>query len=139
MGSLSTAKKGTKKKKDKPVSSYFSWFEIPALDFKQAVDFYDFIFDIKMDKHVTDSHAVAYFPQVDGVGGAVVSGSGSVPSNQGPLLYLNGGDDLNKVLERVEEAGGRIIMAKTLISESSGYFAVFIDSQGNKLALYSTH
>jgi predicted enzyme related to lactoylglutathione lyase len=28
-------------------------------------------------------------------------------------------------------------MGKTLINESAGYFALFVDSEGNKLALYS--
>ena len=60
-----------------------------------------------------------------------------MPSDCGPLIYLNGGKDLNNVLNKVEEAGGRIVMPKTLISKEMGYFAIFIDSQGNKLALYS--
>ncbi len=136
MGSVSTTKKN---KKEKSGRNYLSWFEIPALDFQQAVEFYNHIFDIQMEKHVTDSHSVAYFPAADGTGGAIVHGPGSVPSNQGPLLYLNGGEDLSPILEKVEEAGGRIVMPKTIINESSGYFAVFIDSQGNKLALYSSH
>lgn len=68
-----------------------------------------------------------------------MAGSGYVPSDSGSLIYLNGGDDLSLVLDKVEPAGGRIIMPKTLISEESGYFAVFIDSQGNKLALHSNN
>jgi predicted enzyme related to lactoylglutathione lyase len=61
------------------------------------------------------------------------------PSEIGPLIYLNGGDDLNNVLCRVNEAGGRVIMEKTFLSESAGYFALFIDSEGNRLALHSKH
>jgi len=37
----------------------------------------------------------------------------------------------------VEPAGGRIVMPKPHINEESGYFAIFIDSEGNKLALHS--
>jgi predicted enzyme related to lactoylglutathione lyase len=134
MGDLGTNKK---RKKTEEKKDYVSWFEIPAIDFFQAVEFYQYIFGIKMQQHTLGLNSMAYFPANRGIGGAVVSGSGYVPSDTGPLIYLNCGDDLSLVLDKVEQVGGRVIMPKTLISEESGYFAVFIDSQGNKLALHS--
>ncbi len=80
---------------------------------------------------------MAFFPAKNGIGGAIVAGPGSTPCATGTLLYLNGGEDLNQILSKVEEAGGRVVMSKTLINEDSGYFAIFIDSEGNKLALHS--
>lgn len=127
---------GNKKVKS-TFSNYISWFEIPAVNFQQAVDFYNYIYGIEMEKNFDGNHAMAFFPANEGIGGAIVAGPGSTPSDRGPLLYLNGGKDLNLILKRVEKAGGRIIMPKTLISEESGYFAIFIDSEGNKLALHS--
>ena len=129
----------SKVKKTKEIKDFISWFEIPAIDFQQAVNFYNHIFGINMETSISDAIAMAFFPTNKGVGGAVIASSGSTPSTTGPLLYLNGGDDLNNVLNKVEEAGGRIIMQKTLINEDSGYFAIFIDSQGNKLALHSNN
>ena len=126
-----------KKKKKEVIKDYVSWFEIPAIDFQQAVRFYNYIYGIEMEQNFTDVNAMAFFPTTTGIGGAVIAGTGSVPSDSGPLIYLNGGSDLNNVLNKVEAVGGRIVMPKTLISEESGYFAVFIDSQGNKLALHS--
>lgn len=128
---------GKKSKKTEVRKDYVSWFEIPAIDFQQAVKFYQHIFGITMQQNTIGLNAMAYFPTTSGIGGAVVTGSGYVPSDAGSLIYLNGGDNLSFVLDKVEQAGGRIIMPKTLISEESGYFAVFIDSQGNKLALHS--
>lgn len=119
------------------IKNYVSWFEIPAIDFNQAVSFYNHIFGIKMVQNITDVNAMAFFPVTTGVGGAIIASPGSVPSDKGPLIYLNGGDDLNNVLHKVKEAGGRIVMPKTLISKNDGFFAIFIDSQGNKLALHS--
>ncbi|RMA58983.1 VOC family protein [Ulvibacter antarcticus] len=133
MGGSSSRKKKLKTK------NYISWFEIPALDFQQAVNFYNEIFDIEMTQNSTDINAMAFFPETSGIGGAVIAGPGSIPASIGPLLYLNAGDDLNNVLNKVEAAGGRIIMTKTLISAEEGYFAIFIDSQGNKLALHSNN
>ena len=127
----------SKKNKEIAIKDYVSWFEIPATDFQQAVHFYNNIFGIEMEQNITDVNAMAYFPVTTGIGGAIIAGPGSIPSDIGPLIYLNGGNDLNDVLNKVEENGGRIVMPKTLISEDAGYFAIFIDSQGNKLALHS--
>lgn len=128
---------GSLKKAKKTLKSYVSWFEIPAINFQQAVDFYNNIYDIEMETNFDGQYAMAYFPAGKGVGGAIVAGPGSTPSDTGPLLYLNGGDNLDKILSKIEPAGGRIIMPKTHISEEAGYFAIFIDSEGNKLALHS--
>lgn len=128
-----------KKKEAKAVKDFVSWFEIPAINFQQAVDFYNYIFKLEMEKNHEGNYAMAFFPANNGIGGAIVAGPGSTPSDTGPLIYLNGGKDLNQVLERVETAGGRIIMSKTLINKDSGYFAIFIDSEGNKLALHSNN
>jgi predicted enzyme related to lactoylglutathione lyase len=128
-----------KKNKALPKKDYVSWFEIPALDFHQAVYFYNHIFGIEMAQNITEASAMAFFPVSTGIGGAVIASQGSIPSAAGPLIYLNGGPDLSIVLNKVEEAGGRVVMPKTLISEDAGYFAIFIDSQGNKLALHSTN
>ncbi|TXE08296.1 VOC family protein [Gelidibacter salicanalis] len=126
-----------KKKEAQSVKDFISWFEIPAINFQQAVDFYNHIFNMEMEKNHEGNYAMAFFPADKGIGGAIVAGPGSTPSDTGTLIYLNGGKDLYQVLQRVEPAGGRIIMPKTLIKKESGYFAIFIDSEGNKLALHS--
>lgn len=131
MGSTSTRNKSTK------LRHYVSWFEIPALNLLRAVEFYNYIYGMKMEITESSGYSMALFPTNNGIGGAVVMGEGSIPSESGTLVYLNGGKDLSVVLERIEEAGGRIILEKTLISNEAGYFALFIDSEGNKLAIHS--
>ncbi len=133
MGSTS----GKKRSKTLKMKDYISWFEIPAINFLQAVGFYNYIYGIDMETISTGDHTMAFFPADGGIGGAIVCGPGSVPHESGSLIYLNGGKDLNNVLGKVNEAGGRVIMSKTAISEEAGYFAIFIDSEGNKLALHS--
>ena len=126
-----------KQKEDTPVKDFISWFEIPAINFQQAVDFYNRIFKIEMETQFDGNYAMAFFPAEKGIGGAIVTGPNSIPGVVGPLLYLNAGKDLNRILKRVEPAGGRVVMTKTLINPESGHFAIFIDSEGNKLALHS--
>jgi hypothetical protein len=42
------------------------------------------------------------------------------------------------ILDKIVAAGGRIVVPKTEISPEYGYMAVFIDSEGNRVALHST-
>ena len=128
-----------KKRKPNNLKDYVSWFEIPAHNFEQALDFYNHIYGIQMETTSSNAHRMAFFPANGGIGGAVVYGPGSKPNDSGPLVYLNGGDDLNDILNKVEEAGGRVVMTKTLINKEGGYFAIFIDSEGNKLAIHSNN
>ena len=81
---------------------------------------------------------MAFFPS-DGtnVSGAIVQGEDYSPSPEGVLAYLNGGKNLETTLSKVENAGGKIIVPKTQISPEMGYFALFIDTEGNKMALHS--
>jgi predicted enzyme related to lactoylglutathione lyase len=58
-------------------------------------------------------------------------------ATDGPLVYLNGNPDLQNVLDKVEAAGGKIMVPKTVISPEYGSMAVFIDTEGNRIALHS--
>ena len=60
-----------------------------------------------------------------------------LPARQGTLVYLNGGNDLTIVLTRVDDAGGKVLLEKTLITPEIGYYATFLDVEGNKVALHS--
>ncbi len=133
MGISSTRKKGTK------LRHYVSWFEIPALNLQRAVGFYQHIYGIEMETTEASGYSMALFPADNGIGGAIVVGEGSIPSETGTLVYLNGGKDLSLVLDKIEGAGGRVVLGKTLISEDAGYFALFIDTEGNKLAIHSNN
>lgn len=119
--------------------SFVSWFEIPALNFERAVNFYNSIYQMAMETNSMNGYSMAFFPGDNETGGAIISGEGSTPSDEGALIYLNGGYDLELVLNRIEEAGGRVLMPKQKINDNAGYFALFIDSEGNKMALHSKH
>src|SRR5688572_14239880 len=118
-----------------------SWFEIPASNLERAQQFYETIFGFKMTKLDLPNIKMRMFPVSDpmGVGGAVVdSGGFHKPSaTDGPLIYLNANPDVQHVLNRVEKAGGKILVPKTQISSEFGYMAVINDSEGNRIALHS--
>ncbi len=58
------------------------------------------------------------------------------PSMEGVVLYLNGDPDLDNVLNKVEGAGGKVVMPKVSIGDN-GFMAFFIDTEGNKMGLHS--
>ncbi len=118
------------------LKDYVSWFEIPAYDLHRAAAFYNTIYNMQMEVVHNGDFTMAYFPADKGIGGALIQGPGCYPNESGVLLYLNAGDDLDSILGRIELAGGRIIMPKTLIAAQAGFFALFIDSEGNRLALH---
>lgn len=121
------------------VKNALSWFEIPAADFDRARKFYSAIFDFEMPDFVMGPNRMGFFlmEQGVGVGGAIVSGPGYTPSDTGTLVYLNGGSDLINVLNKVAGAGGTVVVPKTIITDELGYFAVFRDPEGNRVALHS--
>lgn len=119
-----------------------SWFEIGSTDLDRATKFYETIFNVSLIPLDMDNIKMRMFPLDDmatGIGGAIVdSGGFHKPSaTDGPLIYLNGNPDLQKVLDKVEKAGGKIMVPKTEISPEYGYMAVFIDTEGNRIGLHS--
>ncbi len=136
MGSTVTRSISGAMKKFTALKDYVTWFEIPAYDMLRAKAFYDHVYGVKMETSHVGEFAMAFFPTDSGIGGAVVQGPGCLPNDTGALLYLNAGADLELLLGRVSEAGGRVVMGRTLISENAGWFALFIDTEGNRLALH---
>lgn len=124
-----------------PFKNAISWFEIPANDLKRAQKFYETIFSMTLMEMDFPNIKMRIFPLEDrmGVGGAVVDSGGfhKPSSTDGPLIYLNANPDVQIVLDRVEAAGGKILVPKTQISPEFGYMAVMLDSEGNRIAIHS--
>jgi predicted enzyme related to lactoylglutathione lyase len=115
-----------------------NWFEIPVTNFARAKKFYSEIFGADIHETEMGPYKMGFLPYDEGkVSGAIVQGEGYNPSKEGTLIYLNGGDDLSGMLAKVEAAGGKVVKQKTLITEQIGYDAIFIDTEGNKVALHS--
>lgn len=115
-----------------------NWFEIPAADFNRAAGFYKNVLKVPVEETEMFGTRMGFLPSGDNVvSGAIVQGEGYTPSAEGALLYLNGGEDLQPALDRVEANGGKILAPKTQISPEVGFFAIFLDTEGNKMALHS--
>ncbi|MEL7533195.1 MAG: VOC family protein [Bacteroidota bacterium] len=119
--------------------SFVSIFEIPATNITRAIDFYQGILAIKIETYDFGEMQMGVFPYENQmVTGTIIQGEGYQPSADGPTLYLNAGIDLQPMLDRVSINGGDILLPKTPHADESGYFALFLDSEGNKIGLHST-
>lgn len=120
------------------MNSFISIFEIPATDLSRAILFYQDVLDIKVEQMEFPGMEMGVFPYEEQlVTGVIMKGEGYKPSADGVTIYLNGGDNLQIILDRVGKNGGEILVPKTPHADESGYFAIFIDSEGNKIGLHS--
>jgi predicted enzyme related to lactoylglutathione lyase len=125
------------------LSNALNWFEIPVSDFDRAKKFYESIFNYQMPENTMGNTRMGFFLydfQGGKVGGAIAKNDQFYqPSHNGSLIYLNAQPDLQVILDKVEASGGKILQAKTIISEEQnlGYWALIKDTEGNRVALHS--
>jgi predicted enzyme related to lactoylglutathione lyase len=122
-------------------SNSLNWFEIPVLDISRAKKFYETIFDIQMmDMPEMMGMKMAGFPADMGSGkanGGLAQSAMHKPSMEGVVIYLNANPDISAVVNRIEGAGGKILMPVTTISKDIGSMAFFTDTEGNKMGLHA--
>ncbi|MHA1146077.1 MAG: VOC family protein [Candidatus Helarchaeota archaeon] len=112
--------------------AYIYWIDIPVTDLEGARKFYSKLFDWKInDVEGADylTFEAAYPPH-----GNLVPTEDIPERGITPYIMV---DDIDKILDKVQDLGGRILITKTLISEEIGYRAEFVDLFGNKWALLS--
>ena len=118
------------------------WFEIPVSDMERARKFYETVFGIVIHLEKFGATEMGWFPfsedpEARGASGSLVCNSKHYrPSADGTLIYFSS-SEIDEELGRVEGAGGKVLQRKTLIREDIGYMALFLDSEGNRIALHS--
>lgn len=121
------------------MKNWIVFFEIPASDFRRAVDFYETVLDIKLSVFECEYEKMACFTEKGETVGAISYATGFIPSENGVLIHFEI-KDMDKSLDKVIRKGGRIVIPKTKIEvENKGYFALFTDSEGNRVGFYSAN
>lgn len=111
-----------------------SWVEIPVRNMERAVSFYNDLLNLDLEILDFGEEKMACFPNDEG---ALSWAPDFNPSMNGVLISLNMEDGLNEALMCIEKNGGKVVRSKTKIqAEGRGYFALFVDSEGNKVGLY---
>lgn len=70
-------------------------FEIPVTHFEQAVQFYETVFELQLERQVIDGNEMALFPLSDGAegcSGALAKGESYIPAINGTRIYLSVAD-----------------------------------------------
>jgi len=103
---------------------------------------FSFSFGFELSRHRLGPLDMAWFPWVDkseGAGGSLVKFDPAYkPSADGVVVYFTAfSGDVAVELSRVETAGGKVLKPKTHISEEHGYMGLFLDTEGNRVAVHS--
>ena len=115
------------------------WIEIPVKNIERALTFYQTVFKLQPTEVMMDDTRRTTTLVDTSAGGPGISLNQTPnfePSDKGPLVYLDTGEDLTDHLNRVEPAGGKIVEPKTSMGEAGNY-ATVLDTEGNLLAFYS--
>lgn len=128
------------------------WFEIPVSDLDRAIDFYSNILLFKVKKILMLDQEQAFLDKGDGNPGGVLIKKENHQPGQGCVLFFYV-IDISQILKNLTEYKGKIITDKTLLKQKNssgdfvisnnlidqkvGYYAEIIDSEGNRIGLYS--
>ncbi len=115
------------------------WLEIATSDLERAKKFYADVFNVDFQfVEMPDSKMYMFgAPGAVGASGCLVQAAESKPSTEGTLVYFSS-EDLSGELDRVESAGGKVVVPKTDIGEF-GFFAHILDTEGNKIGIHSNN
>lgn len=114
-----------------------NWFEIPSADFARATKFYETLFDTSLKVDQSGPIKMSIFTDATGEAcGCVAHSEQYQPSAEGPVIYLDATPSIDKILARIEPAGGKILMEKMELPDGLGFIGHFIDTEGNRLALH---
>lgn len=117
------------------------WVEIPVTDIDRAEKFYGDFFGYTLERQEEkNGYTMSWFPmKMEGYGSAVtlIQGEYYTPSKDGVLIYfIAPGGTVDAALVKAQEQGITILAPKVSIGEH-GFFAVLLDSEGNRFAIHS--
>lgn len=118
-----------------------AWFEIYVDDIERAKNFYQTIFDVRLERlnDPTESDVQMWaFPsdmKKYGATGALVKMDDSPAGGNSTVVYFSC-DDCAQEESKIEGAGGRVQQTKMSIGEF-GFCTLAMDSEGNMIGLHS--
>lgn len=139
--------------------SLINWIQIPCENLERAAHFYTKTFEVDFFFETLNDIPHAVFKEnVKGhrpVNGALIEVKDKSRLGQGTILFFDATGRFEYILEKIKENGGEVLVQKTLIRKNlgggsssipntyidnkPGYFAHFIDSEGNRMGLYGTN
>lgn len=113
------------------------WVDIPVTNLDRAMKFYSAVLGEAVQKHEMPGMTLGVLPHGDGeVGGCLFVDPERPPSREGTLAYLNASGRLEAAEAAINTNGGQVLQSRHAIGPY-GFRTVFLDSEGNRLALHS--
>jgi uncharacterized protein len=117
------------------MSKLIVWFDIPVGVMGRAIAFYERVTGQKLKRQgVGPDKETALFES----DGCLFSAPEDKPSHFGSRIYFDATPSINEWLQRVVEAGGKVLVSRTAIGGDRGFFAYFEDSEGNRIGLHGS-
>jgi predicted enzyme related to lactoylglutathione lyase len=116
------------------------WAEISVTDMNRAVAFYQTHFDLTFKHEIMNDMemSIAETANIGDPSFALLKHEMMVPSRDGSTVYLHLSLTLNDKVNEIKAAGVEILLPPMPIKEGEcGYIALFVDSEGNKVGLWS--
>ena len=121
------------------MSNPIQWLEIATTDLERAKTFYADVFKLEFQYiEMPDSKMYMFgAPGEIGSAGSLMWSEQTKPGTDGSTVYFSC-ENISNELRRIEDAGGQIVIPRTDIGEF-GFFAQFIDTEGNRVGLHSNN
>ena len=122
---------------DKPITDPVVWTEIPVTDLEAARKFYNTVLATQLRDMEMGPNKTLIFPADDpetAVAGHLYEGRPAAPGT-GSTIHLALRDAVENGMERVEQAGGKVV--SDVIEIPAGRFAYCLDPDGNSIGLFS--
>ena len=114
------------------------WTDIPVTDMQRAMRFYEHVTGESVTLMPGTDDTVALIGAPPGDDGPVVSADlylGGTPSHEGATVYLGAKRDIDGMLARVAEAGGKVLEGKAFRGDMVGWIAFVEDTEGNRVGI----
>lgn len=118
------------------MSNPFVWADIPCTDLARAMKFYSHVTGRKMLTPPGMEGIGLFEPGADG--SATISADlyeRGTPSHDGVTIYLGSEGDIDGMVERVREAGGKVLQEKQFMGDMVGWIAFVEDTEGNRIGI----
>ena len=116
------------------------WGEIAVENMSRAIEFYGEHFSATFRKELMNDMQMAILEteQRPGASVALVQHPMMKPSQDGCVVYLHFTEQLTPLVDKLQQAGVTILLPIMAIKEGEcGFSCLFIDSEGNKVGLWS--
>ena len=113
--------------------SVIVWADIPVKDLTRASEFYARVTGLPVTVMPGSADVAVIGGPDDGVSADLYVGGN--PGHDGPTVYLGSDCDIDGIVSRVVEAGGKVLAEKAFMGDMVGWIAFFLDTEGNRVGV----